>query len=87
MNFKTIMIIKMMITLKNYYTNFPQKKKSVVLLDIYNVDLMKYDNLHLTNEFLDSLSSHLFLLHITQPTGIRDSSKTLIDNIFSNTLM
>ena len=48
---------------------------------------MKYDNHHLTNEFLDSLSSHLFLPHITQPTRIRDSSKTLIDNIFSNTLI
>ena len=49
--------------------------------------LMKYDNNHSTNEFLDSLSSHLFLLHITQPTRIRDSSKTLIDNISSKTLI
>ena len=48
---------------------------------------MKYDNHHSTNEFLDSLSSHLFLPHITQPTRIRDTSKTLIDNIFSNTLI
>ena len=28
-----------------------------------------------------------FFLHITQPTRIRDSSETLIDIIFSNTLM
>ena len=48
---------------------------------------MKYDNQHLTNEFVDSLSSHLFLPHITQPTRIRDFSKTLIDNIFSKTLI
>ena len=48
---------------------------------------MKYDNHHSTNEFLDSLSSHLFLPHITLPTRIRDSSKTLIDNIFSNSLI
>ena len=48
---------------------------------------MKYDNHHSTNEFLDSLSSHLLLSYITQPTKIRDSSKTLIDNIFSNTLI
>ena len=48
---------------------------------------MKYDNPLLTNEFIDSLSSHFFLPHITQPTRIRDSSKTLIDNIFSNTLI
>ena len=48
---------------------------------------MKYDNHHSTNEFLDSLSSHLFLPHITEPTRIRDTSKTLINNIFSNTLI
>ena len=29
----------------------------------------------------------MFLTHVTQPTRIRDSSKTLIDNIFSNTLI
>ena len=34
--------------------------------------------------FLTLLCSHLFLPHITQPTRIRDSSKTLIDNIFSH---
>ena len=63
------------------------ENKSVVFLGDFNVDLMKYDNHHSTNEFLNSLSSHLFLPHITQPTRIRDSSKTLIDNIFSNTLI
>ena len=47
---------------------------------------MKYDNHHSSNEFLDSLSSHLFLPHITQPIRMRDSSKT-IDNIFSNALI
>ena len=38
-------------------------------------------------EFLDFLSSYLFLPHITQPTRIRDTGKTLIDNIFSNSLI
>ena len=63
------------------------ENKSNILIGDFNVDLMKYDNHHSTNAFLDSLSSHLFLPHITQPTIIRDSSKTLIDNIFSNTLI
>ena len=35
----------------------------------------------------DCLFSHLLFPHITQPTRIRDSSKRLIDNIFSNTLI
>ena len=76
----------MIIILMNYYTSFPQKT-SVILLGDFNIDLMKYDNHHSTNEFLDSLSSQLLLPPITQPTRIRDTSKTLIDNIFSNTLI
>ena len=73
----------------DYYLNellhkLSSESKSVILLGDFNVDLMKCDNHHSANEFLDSLSSHLFLPHITQPTRIRDSIKTLIDNIFSN---
>ena len=36
------------------------------------------------NEFLGSFSSHMFLRHMFQPTRISTSSKTIIDNIFSN---
>ena len=77
---------------KDYYLNellhkLSSENKSVILLSDFNVDLMKYDNHHSTNGFIDSLSSHLFLPHITQPTRIRDYSKTFIDNIFSNTLI
>ena len=35
-------------------------------------------------EYYDILTSHLFVPHITLPTRITSSSKTLIDNIFSN---
>ena len=78
--------------INDYYLNellhkLSSENKSVILFGDFNVDLMKYNNHHSTNEFLDSLSSHLFLHHFTQPTRIRDSSKTLIDNIFSNTLI
>ena len=48
------------------------------------IDLIKHDNDHSTNGFLDSLSSYLLLPHITQSTRIRDSSKTLL-KIFSQT--
>ena len=76
----------------DYYLNkllrkLSSENKSVILLDDIIVDLMKCDNHHSTVELLDSLSSHLFLPHITQTTRIRDSSKTLIDNNFSNTLI
>ena len=61
-----------------------KENKSVFLLGDFNVDLLKYDKHAPTNEFLDSLSSHMFLPHIVQPTRISTTSKTLIDNIFSN---
>ena len=54
------------------------------LMKYDKVDLIKYDNDHPTNGFLDSLSAYLFLPHITQSTRIRDSSKTLL-KIFSQT--
>ena len=73
--------------LKELLHKFSSENKSVILFCDFNVDLMKYDNHHSTNEFLDFLSSHLLLPHIIQPTRIRDSSKTLIDNIFSSTLI
>ena len=76
----------------NYYLTellhkLSSENKSVIFLGDFNVELMKYDNHHSTNEFLHSLSSHLLLPHITQSTRITDSSKTLTDNIFSNTLI
>ena len=61
-----------------------KENKSVFLLGDFNVDLLKYDKHAPTNAFLDSLSSHMFLPHIVQPTRISTTSKTLIDNIFSN---
>ena len=76
----------------DYYLNkllnkLSSENNSVILLGDFNFDLMKYDVHYPTNGFLDSLPSHLFLPHITQPTRIRGSSKTLIDNIFSNRLI
>ena len=38
----------------------------------------------LTNEFLDSLSSHYFLSHILQPTMADSNFKIFIDKVFSN---
>ena len=37
-----------------------------------------------SSNFFDELTSHLFVPHIIHPTRITPSSKTLIDNIFSN---
>ena len=62
-----------------------KKNKSVFLLGDFNVDVLKYDKHAPTNEFLDSLSLHMFLPCIAQPARISTTSRTLIDNIFLNT--
>ena len=54
------------------------------MLGDFNKNLLNYEQDTSTNEFLDSLSCHLFLPHILQPTRVRSNSKTLIDYIFSN---
>ena len=61
-----------------------KENKTVFLLGDFNIDLLKYDKHNSTNEFLDTLSSNYFLPLILLPTRITVSSKTLIDNIFTN---
>ena len=62
------------------------ENKTASLLGDFNIDLLIYDKHSLTNEFLDSLSSHMLLPHIVQPTRVQNNSKTLIDNIYSNVI-
>ena len=62
------------------------QRKIIFRLGDFNIDLLNYDQHPLTNESLNSLSSHMLLLHVVQPTRIRNNSKTLIDNIYSNVI-
>ena len=51
-----------------------KEKKNAFLLGDFNVDLLKYDKHAGTNEFIDSLSSYMYLpyiLHPTRVTGLR----------------
>ena len=75
----------------DYYVNNRLDKllkeiKTVFLLGDFNIDLLQNDQHSPTNEFLDSLYSHMLLPHIVQPTRKRNHSKTLIDNIYSNVI-
>ena len=78
--------------LNDFNTNYPsnlldnvsKEQKSVLLLGNFNVNLLNYNNLKPTNEFLDSLASNSFVSYILQPTRLTYHSKTLIENIFSN---
>ena len=60
-----------------------ENKKKYFLGD-FNVDLLKMDDDINSSNFFDELTSHLFVPHIIHPTRITPTSKTLIDNIFSN---
>ena len=75
----------------DYYFNnlldkLSKENKTVFLLDDFDIDLLSYAQHSPTNEFFDSLSSHMLLPHIVQPTRIRHNSKTLIDNNYSNVI-
>ena len=50
----------------------------------YNIDLFHYSDHAPTQEFVDSLFSHMFIPLINRPTRITAHSATLIDNIFTN---
>ena len=50
----------------------------------FNLNLLHYQNHIPTQEFMNSLFSHLFLPMINRPTHLTAHSATLIDNIFTN---
>ncbi len=60
------------------------EKKVCYLAGDFNIDLLKSETNPDTKDFFDSLTSNLFVPHITLPTRITNRSQTLIDNIFSN---
>ena len=75
---------------EDYFDHLMEKlskeNKKVFLIGDYNIDLMKTEEDSNTSTFFDSLTSNLFVPHIIYPTRITTTSRTLIDNIFSNSL-
>ena len=73
---------------KNFFKDFIEKlsseNKIIYLSGDFNIDLLKADTDEKVSEFYNSLTSNLFVPHITLPTRITSHSQTLIDNIFSN---
>ena len=50
----------------------------------FNIDLLKIESHKDSNDFFNTISSHFFTPFVLQPTRL--ASKTLIDNIFFNSL-
>ena len=57
------------------------KKKTILLADDYNSDLLNSDDQHVS-DFINNLLAYSYLPAITHPTWNTQHSKTLLDNIF-----
>ena len=62
------------------------ENKNIVLFGDFHVDPLHYESNNLTREFLDLIFSVLLTPQITIPTCLTVHSKTLIDNIFTNSV-
>ncbi len=70
--------------LEKLLSKLDKENKMSYLMGDFNMDLLKVESEDKISEYYDILTSHLFVPHITLPTRITSTSKTLIDNIFSN---
>ena len=72
----------------HYLTNLLEKlsleNKTLVLLEDFNANLLKYDIDTGISNFLDLMYSSFLLPHIVSPALTTEASATLIDNIFTN---
>ena len=64
----------------------PQEEKAFLLLSEFNINLSNADIDHNLSDFNDILSSNFFAFYNLQPTKLTKNSKTLIDNIFLNSI-
>ena len=61
------------------------KNKNIHLAGDFNVDLLNFSKHTSSAEFFDIMCSNHLLPSISLPTKLNNNSKTLIDNIFTNT--
>jgi len=62
------------------------ENKEFYLRGDFDLNLLQIDDENKIDDFYNIISSNLLVPHITIPTRITSTSKTLIDNIFSNNL-
>ena len=59
--------------------------KSFLMSD-FNTDMLKHRKNMDSSTYLDSMYSKFLIPYVTAPSRITSQSKTLIDNIFSNSI-
>ena len=74
------------IYLKDLLENLSHENKTTVIIEDFNIDLLKYDTEKDSAAFLDSMYASFLLLYINTPSQVTARSKTLVDNIFSNNI-
>ena len=62
------------------------ENKYCIVMGDFNINLLNFESHSPTDEFLNTLPSYSFNLHILQPR-ITDHAATLIDNIFFNSIV
>ena len=65
---------------------FSKEGKIIMLMEYFNIDLLKYDHNTDSASFLDSLYANFLLPYISTHSRVTTHSRTLIDNIFSNNI-
>ena len=58
----------------------------VYIMGDFNINLLNIDNHPASSEFLETMFSYSFIPLINKPTRVRETSATIIDNIFCNNL-
>ena len=71
-------------TLSTILETLKVEDKICYLMGDYNLNLLNYSSLWLTSDFVDLMHSYSFISLINRPTRIKETSATLIDNIFVN---
>ena len=67
--------------------NLGNDNKQIGLMGDFNIDMLKHDKNKDSATFLDRMYSKFLLPYITAPYRITPHSSTLIDNIFSNSIV
>ena len=72
--------------LNDLFDKLFKESKTVSFLGDVDKSLQHYEQDSSKNAFFDSTFFHLFPFQILPPARVRDNSKTLLDNIFSNAI-
>ena len=64
----------------------PQEENTCLLMCDFNINLLNTDTGPNISDFYDILSSNFFAPYVLQPTMLVKNAKTLIDNIFLNSI-